>query len=220
MVPGKFLLQVFKLSTLPGLILLPDAPEFTIVEFNDLYLENFQKKKKISVGKAFLSYWRRVARNGIRMIALSFQNRYPQSLTTKSPQKIFKWKHDIVDPETGKFEEKYWDLENIPLLNDKSEVEYIVQTLKEVTPNTLLETAPRQSSAKEKNKLSDLGFKSLIQHGINLIGVLDKEGIYKYASPTYKTILGIEPSALIGKSSGIFCSSGRPGKSDRKLPGT
>ncbi len=204
MVPGKFLLQIFKSSPLPGLILLPNAPEFTIVEFNDLYLENFQKKEEDFRGK---SIFKLLAAGGAKRNqddSAELSKSLSAVIKTKSSQKIVKWKYDIVDPDTGKFEEKYWELENIPLLNDKSEVEYIVQTLKEVTPNTLLETASRQSTAKEKNKLSDLGFKSLIQHGINLIGVLDKEGIYKYASPTYKTILGIEPSSLIGKSSASF----------------
>lgn len=47
---------------------------------------------------------------------------------------------------------------------------------------------------------SESRFKSLVQEGLDLIGILDGEGNYKYVSPTSKKVLGIESEAFIGKS--------------------
>ena len=125
-------------------------------------------------------------------------------INTKAPHKISEWKYDIIDPVTGSSQEKYWDIENRPFLNQRAEIEYIVQTVTDVTQKVLLEKARTHLAANGRNKLTDLGFKSLIQHGINLIGVLDRDVVYKYASPSYKTILGIEPADLVGKTSTSF----------------
>src|SRR5690606_32831529 len=48
--------------------------------------------------------------------------------------------------------------------------------------------------------LSEQRFRILVQEGSDLIGVLDKQGVYKYKSPSSKTILGIPPEAFIGKN--------------------
>jgi PAS domain S-box-containing protein len=48
-------------------------------------------------------------------------------------------------------------------------------------------------------KVSELRFKALAQEGGDLIGILDKNGLYKYISSSTETILGIKPEQLIGK---------------------
>lgn len=47
---------------------------------------------------------------------------------------------------------------------------------------------------------SESRFKSLVQEGLDLIGILDAEGNYSYVSPTSKKVLGIEAEVFIGKS--------------------
>ena len=47
---------------------------------------------------------------------------------------------------------------------------------------------------------SESRFKSLVQEGLDLIGILDAEGNYSYVSPTSKKVLGIEADAFIGRS--------------------
>jgi PAS domain S-box-containing protein len=204
MIPGEFLLQIFKSSSLPALILLPDAPAFTIVEFNDLYLKNFQKSDNELRGREILQVFAAGSGSRIHDENIDLLRSLTAVINTKAPHKISEWKYDIIDPVTGSSQERYWDIENRPFLNQRAEIEYIVQTGTDVTQKVLLEKARVHLAAQGRNKLSDLGFKSLIQHGINLIGVLDKEGIYKYVSPTYKTILGMEPAAMIGKTSASF----------------
>jgi PAS domain S-box-containing protein len=47
---------------------------------------------------------------------------------------------------------------------------------------------------------SESRFKGMVQDGSDLIAILDQQGVYQYASPTTKSILGIEASNLIGKN--------------------
>ncbi|WGQ10663.1 PAS domain-containing protein [Pedobacter gandavensis] len=51
---------------------------------------------------------------------------------------------------------------------------------------------------------SEQRFKSLVQDGSDLIGILDNQGNYKYVSPTTAPILGIEASDFIGKNAFDF----------------
>lgn len=54
--------------------------------------------------------------------------------------------------------------------------------------------------AEEKVLLSEKRFKSLVQNGSDLLGILDIEGNYIYVSPSSKNILGYEPEFLVGKN--------------------
>lgn len=57
-----------------------------------------------------------------------------------------------------------------------------------------------RKNAEEKVLLSEKRFKSLVQNGSELLGILDIEGNYIYVSPSSKNILGYEPEFLVGKN--------------------
>lgn len=61
-----------------------------------------------------------------------------------------------------------------------------------------------QIKAETELAKSEQRFKSLVQDGSDLIGILDSEGNYKYVSPTTKQILGIEADYFIGKNAFDF----------------
>jgi PAS domain S-box-containing protein len=47
---------------------------------------------------------------------------------------------------------------------------------------------------------SEKRFKALVQGGGDLIAIFDKEGVYKYVSPTYKRIMNLDPQELVGQN--------------------
>lgn len=51
---------------------------------------------------------------------------------------------------------------------------------------------------------SEQRFKALVQDGSDLIGILDKEGNYKYVSPTSTAVLGISPEEFVGRNAFAF----------------
>lgn len=60
--------------------------------------------------------------------------------------------------------------------------------------------AREQIGKEELIRLSEQRFKSLVQEGSDLIGILDQEGNYLYVSPTSTSVLGITPEEFIGKN--------------------
>ena len=58
--------------------------------------------------------------------------------------------------------------------------------------------------SEEELKLSEQKFRSLVQEGSDLIGILDNEGYYSFVSENYKKILGFDPKELVGKNAYHF----------------
>ncbi|MCC8358388.1 PAS domain S-box protein [Salinimicrobium sediminilitoris] len=56
----------------------------------------------------------------------------------------------------------------------------------------------------EELKLSEQKFRSMVQEGSDLIGILDIDGYYSFVSENYKSILGFDPKELIGKNAYHF----------------
>ncbi len=61
-----------------------------------------------------------------------------------------------------------------------------------------------RKKVEEKLAESEKRFKALIQEGQELVCILDEQGRFKYASPSYKRTLGADPEKLIGKSAFDF----------------
>ncbi|MBA4746887.1 MAG: PAS domain S-box protein [Muricauda sp.] len=55
-----------------------------------------------------------------------------------------------------------------------------------------------QSDSLDKLRTSEKKFRSLVQNGTDFISILNVNGTYAYASPTYKSHLGYEPDSLFG----------------------
>ncbi|MEO6455046.1 MAG: PAS domain S-box protein, partial [Ginsengibacter sp.] len=58
--------------------------------------------------------------------------------------------------------------------------------------------------AEQKVILSEQRFKSLVQNGSDIIGILDQQGNYLYLSDSIKNILGYDPTFLLGKNAFSF----------------
>lgn len=58
--------------------------------------------------------------------------------------------------------------------------------------------------AEQQLALSEQRFKALVQEGSDLIAIVDLELNYKYVSPTSLRVLGMEPSAFIGRNALSF----------------
>lgn len=58
--------------------------------------------------------------------------------------------------------------------------------------------------SEEDLKRSEQKFRSLVQEGSDLIGILDIDGYYSFVSENYKKILGFDPKELVGKNAYHF----------------
>lgn len=61
-------------------------------------------------------------------------------------------------------------------------------------------TAGKPSGGKRRLKFSDQQFRALIENALDLIAVLDREGVMLYVSPSVGRVLGYRPEDLIGRN--------------------
>jgi signal transduction histidine kinase len=121
-------------QALPGnyIILLPDAPRFTILAFNDARAEQtFTRRHHIGKGifEAFPDNPDDPKANGVAMLTASLQT----VLREKKPHQMAIQKYDIPTADGKGFEERYWLPRNIPVLNDKDEIRYIIHHVQDLT---------------------------------------------------------------------------------------
>jgi PAS domain S-box-containing protein len=129
----------------PGLylVLLPDAPRFTIMDANTAYTRVTLTSKDRLIGRglfeAFPDNPNDPTANGVRNLTASLM----EVLRTREPHKIGIQKYDVPIRDTDRFEEKYWSPLNTPVLNDKGEIIYILHAVLDVTDTVMLEKMNR-----------------------------------------------------------------------------
>lgn len=140
-------------QALPGnyIILLPDAPLFTIVAFNDTRAEQtFTHKEHLGKGifEAFPDNPDDPQANGVSMLTASLQI----VLREKKPHQMAVQKYDIPAADRMSFEERHWLPRNIPVLDDKGDIIYIIHHVQDVTAQVMAEkreNAARQDLSEE-----------------------------------------------------------------------
>lgn len=100
---------IFKASPLPVLLLLPDAPYFTIADVNTAYLKATSTKEADLVGKsisdAFPDNPEDVTPNAVSNLLQSLLT----VISTGKPHKMATQKYDTPVSNTAKFTTMYWE---------------------------------------------------------------------------------------------------------------
>ncbi|WP_333600842.1 PAS domain S-box protein [Flavobacterium sp.] len=137
MIGKKALLEFFKISPTPSLVLLPDAPKFTIIDVNEAYLEATHSKANDLIGKgifeAFPDNDSDPTADGVKNLSHSLHT----VVQTNKKHKMAVQKYDIPIRGTSDFELKYWKPENIPLLSNTAELKFIIHCVTDVTESIL-----------------------------------------------------------------------------------
>lgn len=85
---------------------------------------------------------------------------------------------------------RWMEANTVPLVDRYSQIYAVLVVARDVTERKKQEQVIVDSEKR---------FRSLVQSGSDLIGIIDRKGRYKYASPNIEAILGISPACLIGQ---------------------
>jgi PAS domain S-box-containing protein len=191
MIIEKALTEFFRISSTPSLVLLNDAPKFTIVEVNNAYLETTFTNREYLLGKGIFEAF---PENENDPQSDGFKN-FTASLTTvietKKSHKMAIQKHDICIEGNSKFEVKYWKVENIPLVDEYDKVQFIVHAVADVSEKVL-----SNIKTKEAHLMVDKGNELLQQtENISKLGrwEIDRTTNKAYWSNNHYIMLGYEP---------------------------
>jgi PAS domain S-box-containing protein len=88
-------------------------------------------------------------------------------------------------------EERWSVVRAMPVCDEDGRIQLAVNIFHDVT---------EIKQAEEEVRRSEERFRSLVQHGSDIITVVDAEGTIRYASPAVERVLGYEPEEMIGES--------------------
>lgn len=122
------------------LILLPNHPDYTIVEVNEAYLKATNSEVDDLIGRSLFEAFpanpdEPDGRNGVKNLLASLS----QVIASRQAHKIELQKYDIPVRGSNKFEQKYWAPHNLPVLNENEEIDFIIHAPVDVTRRVLAE---------------------------------------------------------------------------------
>lgn len=129
------------IKSLPGnyLIVLPDAPQYTIVEVSEEYNAATLTKRNEIIGQAIFTVFpddpNDTAADGVERLTASFQT----VLTTKESHEMPVQRYPVPIPGTAKFIEKFWMPVNKPVIVN-GEIVYIIHSVTDVTESKQLKS--------------------------------------------------------------------------------
>lgn len=151
----------FEASPTPYLVLLPDAPHFTIVAVNDAYTRSTGLQKEYITG---LSIFNILPGNqpphiiqGIKQLRSSLQQVVQHKKTDTMPVQHFQ----VAVPGSDEQAVKYWSPANVPLI-EEGEIRYIVHSMTDIT-GVIQE--------QQKKQKDDEHFRNLVEHAHVAIGL-------------------------------------------------
>lgn len=128
------------LNAIPGshLILLPNAPQFTIVAVTDNYLlDTYLKREEIlgrGVFEALTDNPYITEATGVKNLSASLH----YVVQNKNEHRMPNQRYDIQNPQTGYWEHRIWQPLNKPVLDKEGSVLYIIHWVEDVTEKTEL----------------------------------------------------------------------------------
>jgi PAS domain S-box-containing protein len=179
--------QVFQLLPTPTVLLLPDAPKFTIVAVNNAYLGAVNFPEEDLIGKGiFEAFPENKVSNGVE----NLKNSLKRVIVKQDPHRMPLQKYDIPICGTTKFKVKYANVQNIPVKNANNSITHILHSVEDVTDKKNLEIAFET----ERQRFSDLYLQASSCMGI----LKGPNHVYEIANPTYLQL--INKKNIIGKS--------------------
>jgi PAS domain S-box-containing protein len=151
------------LNALPGscLVLLPDAPQFTIVGVTENYLADTYLKREDIIGRGVFEALTDDPGNPIATGVKNLTASLHHVLEHKKEHGMADQRYDILNPDTGKWEYRIWRPLNKPVPDAAGNVQCIIHWVEDVTEKTRLETQAKLAT--EKLAESEARFRNMIE---------------------------------------------------------
>jgi len=177
---------LFAAAPSPMLVLAPDAPDFTILAANDAYLAATMRTRDDLVGRGVFDAMPDnpgdPAADGTANLRASIE----RAIASRKPDSMPLQKHDVAD-RAGRFETRWWDPVNSPVLDESGAVRAIIHRVEDVTAGVRAKRALRESEALLGLERSTLA--TLVEHLPVGVIVVDREGTPLLCNPAYARIV-------------------------------
>ncbi|WP_184549916.1 PAS domain-containing sensor histidine kinase [Mucilaginibacter sp. FT3.2] len=153
--PDEIFKIIFEKS--PGSLLVKaDTPYFTILAASDAYLAITNATRELIIGKSFFQVFPDDDNDprdetGIRKI-------FNKVVQTGQKLDIPSYRYDTRDPETGNYKVRYWSCSNVPFNCNDGKVNYILNTIVEITGEVNAKQAAIESENRFRMAAEATGF--------------------------------------------------------------
>ncbi|HUQ96794.1 MAG TPA: PAS domain S-box protein [Chitinophagaceae bacterium] len=189
------------LNALPGnyLILLPDAPQFTILGVTDAYLKATNKKRNELIGKSVFDAFTSNSQNGTGTVIETLRASLQYVIAHKTEHSIPNEHLQMLNTETDLVAFKTWRVIHKPVIDSSGAVEYIIQDVTDVSQQTQLHAALKNIEAGKSVEESETRFRSLINAApLGIALFVGRSLIIEMPNQPFIDILG-KGASIVGK---------------------
>ncbi len=210
---------IFEAMPAPALVLLPDAPVFTISAVNEAYLHATNKERVQLIGQPFFNAF--PANAGSESIESTARMATSLNIVASQgqPHAIPLLRYDLKLQDGDTASVRYWNLKNAPVPDESGKVQYIIHTATDITASVIenkleiypaMHIAEHEQASVAENIVTDASAAYLqavidtAQTGIFLFSpVRDEQGDvvdfrFRLANRMLAAYVGQEPEAVIG----------------------
>ena len=181
-------------AALPGVIVVyaADAPRFTVLAVSDALVASVQRPREALVGRPLGEAFPADGAvpssggSGLAMLRASLE----EALRTRRAQRLSRQRYDLQHPD-GRWEERYWDAVNIPVVGPDGAVRCVVHQTEDATARERAAAAlarAEQGTARILGKVSDGHL------------VLDREFRVVTVNAAAARVVGKSPEEMVGRT--------------------
>jgi len=128
---------VFRTLPIPSIVLLPNAPVFTIVDANDAYLDLIIKTREELLGKGFFE----IFPSNPYLSDNEWRNSFDAILQEKKTHKVAPQKYAFpIATAPPRIDIKYLEIQQTPVLDEQGEIRFIIRSMADVTESINYDT--------------------------------------------------------------------------------
>jgi PAS domain S-box-containing protein len=159
------LTDVAMFSAMPGnsVLLLPDAPVFTIIAATEGYYKTSGRDATELLGKGLFEAFPNTPDDPEKTSEKRLRSSLDYVVIQKETHQLPIHRYDIINAD-GSFEERYWSAENKPVFSKSGEVVYVIHSATDVTDRTKSEL--REEKIRGLQKAYDLFMNAPVMVGI------------------------------------------------------
>ena len=123
---------IFESAPALFVVVLPDAPAYTMIAVSDAYLKATGRSRRDIVGRSLFEVFGRTE-DPVHVATLeNVRSSFERVVATRSPDSMPLQRYDIEN-ESGQREDRFWSPVNSPVPTDGSEVRFIIHRVEDVT---------------------------------------------------------------------------------------
>lgn len=143
-------------NTMPGnhLLIKADPPRFTMLAASDKYIEMIGRPRNVLVGMGVFEAFPKNPDKPEDDSAEKLLNSFNDVIRLRKENFTPVQQYDLSDIDQNNFIEKYWQIRNTPVINNFGEVDYIINSVEDITEKILrIRQDDQQSTLKQSHNL-------------------------------------------------------------------